>query len=90
MKHAKSLLRFLGDSFAMRVSLTLGLLFFLLTPGVLLSVPPKNGCKWFLPIVLDNDGGNCSANIAQALVHSIVFALVTYLILSNWSKLMGK
>ena len=89
MTRAKSLLNFLGDSFAMRISLILGLLFFLLTPGVLLSVPPKDGCKWFLPIVFDNQTG-CSANISQALVHSIVFGLTTYLILSNWSKLMGK
>ena len=58
-------------------SLVCGILFFALTPGVLLTLPPKCHKKVFLALK-DNDG--CATSYAAAGVHAAIFALIIFII----------
>ncbi len=87
MTSSKSLLKYFVSSFAIKVSLILAVLFFMLTPGVILSVPPKPGCSNWVDIpFMNNTPSSCKADLTQALVHSIVFGIVTYLIITQVFK----
>jgi hypothetical protein len=59
-------------------SLVCGILFFALTPGVLLTLPPKCNKKVFLALK-DNKHG-CATSYEAAGVHAVVFALVMFII----------
>ncbi len=59
-------------------SLVGAVLFFVLSPGVLLTLPPKCHGKVFL--ALKDDKNCCSTSYVAALVHSLVFAVVMFLI----------
>ena len=51
----------------------LALLFFLLSPGVLLTLPPGHNCGAFLQM---QDHENCATSYWAALVHAFVFFVV--------------
>jgi len=53
-------------------------LFFVLSPGVLLTLPPKCHNKVFL--ALKDDKNCCSTSYAAAGVHALVFGLVLFLL----------
>lgn len=59
-------------------ALVAGVLFFALTPGVLLTLPPEDGCDVF--IQLGKNHGGCATGWGPAIVHSVVFAFVVFLI----------
>lgn len=48
-------------------------LFFILSPGVLITVPPKKDCGMFVKAI--NNGG-CATSIAAAAVHAALFGLI--------------
>ena len=52
-------------------------LFFALSPGVLITIPPKCPNKIFMNIKKDN---GCSTSYESAAVHSVIFWLVASLI----------
>ena len=58
-------------------------LFILLSPGVLLTVPNPNGSTWYDVVTV----GNVST---QVLVHSIVFALVLVIVKKILRALIGR
>lgn len=58
-------------------------LFFVLSPGVLLTLPPCNGGKVLLSLQDDND--NCATSYTAAAVHALVFGVLVFLLC-----LMGK
>lgn len=63
------------------ISVIVAILFFLLSPGVILTIPPTTTCPLFnVPFVGTN---TCNVNYAAVAVHSFVFGLVIYLLLSN-------
>ena len=51
----------------------LALLFFVLSPGVLLTLPPGHNCGAFLQM---QDHENCATSYLAAGVHSVVFFVV--------------
>ena len=51
-------------------------LFFVLSPGVLLTLPPKCKGKWLL--ALKDDKNCCSTSYFAAFIHAIVFAIVSF------------
>jgi hypothetical protein len=53
-------------------------LFFVLSPGVLLTLPPKCNNKVFLALKDDKQG--CSTSYMAAFVHSLVFGVVMFLL----------
>ena len=57
------------------VILVLALAFALLSPGVLLTLPPKCDSKVLLALAKDPNSG-CATSIPAVLVHTVVFALV--------------
>ena len=57
-------------------ALIIGLIFFLLSPGVLLTIPPKCDGKIFL--VLRDDTTCCATSYTSAIVHTMIFTLVMY------------
>lgn len=61
-----------------------GVLFFILTPGVLLTLPPENGCDIF--VQLGKHNGGCATGWGPAVVHSVVFAFVMFLICFFYSS----
>ena len=50
--------------------LVAGLLFFVLSPGVLLTIPPSSKGLFL----------SCQTSVTAALVHAVVFVAVTYLL----------
>ena len=52
--------------------LVAGILFFVLSPGVFLTIPPSKGGLFF----------SCQTSLLAALVHAVVFIAVTYLLTS--------
>ena len=73
-------------------SVLLGVLFFALSPGVLLTLPPVKGCESQTKGVLlqlwrkDVDetcvgAGGCATSWEAALVHAVVFSLVAFAVL---------
>ena len=57
------------------VILVLALAFALLSPGVLLTLPPKCDGKVLVALAKDPNSG-CATSIPAVLVHTVVFALV--------------
>jgi hypothetical protein len=94
MTSSKSFVRYFVNSFAIRISVVLALLFFILTPGVILSIPPSTTsstttqCNWITIPFLSQPTDGCQPNniVLQALVHSIVFGVLTFLIISQVFK----
>ena len=64
-------------------SFILALLFFVLSPGVLLTLPPSHNCGPFLQM---HDHENCATSLAAAAVHSVVFFVVVSLIMYFYRK----
>lgn len=68
-------------------SVLLGVLFFALSPGVLLTLPPVKGCESERKGVLlqlwrkDEDAGGCATSWEAALVHAVVFSVVAFAVL---------
>lgn len=71
------------------VSLVFGILFFVLSPGVLLTLPPstsifpeeKELCKggvFFQMGTVGGRGGGCATTYAAVAVHSVVFMLLVF------------
>lgn len=54
-------------------ALVAAILFFILTPGVLVTIPPSSGCGMFIPLT---KGKSCSTSYTAAGVHSFVFLIV--------------
>lgn len=53
-----------------------GLLFFVLSPGVLLTIPTGKGCKTFM--ALKNAKSECATSYKAAAVHALLFALCCF------------
>ena len=52
-------------------------LFFLLSPGILLTIPANQGCQMFLQLLgANNSSMACSTSLAAVGVHTLVWALV--------------
>lgn len=64
-------------------AVVLAVLFFVLSPGVLLTLPPCKGGKVLLSLQDDKD--NCSTSYTAAAVHALVFGVLVFLLC-----LMGK
>jgi hypothetical protein len=71
-------------------SVLLGVLFFALSPGVLLTLPPVKGCKsqkgvllqlWRKDVDETCGAGGCATSWEAALVHAVVFSLVAFAVL---------
>lgn len=60
-------------------SLIMGLLFFVLSPGILLTLPPSSGCSGVF-MQLKDYKDECATSYAAAAVHAVVFALVVFAI----------
>lgn len=54
-------------------ALIAAILFFILTPGVLLTIPPSSGCGLFVQLTKNK---SCSTSYIAASVHSLVFLIV--------------
>lgn len=59
-------------------SLFAGILFFALSPGVILTLPPEDGCDVFFQ--LGKSHGGCSTGWGPVIVHSFVFAFIVFAI----------
>ena len=58
-----------------------GVLFFVLSPGVLLTLPPTCRGKVFVALKdQEKDSGACATSYSAVAVHSVVFGLVMFLI----------
>ena len=89
----KKILSYVGHNFAIHASVVLALLFFLLSPGVLFTIPPGtddtkfpngNGCNLIeLPW---NRTGTCKVDWLAITLHSVVFGVLTYIILTSLFK----
>ncbi len=89
MSSSKSFVKYFVNSFAMKLSIILALLFFLLTPGVILSLPPaSSSCSWYPFGLFNTPATGCEASniVAQAAVHALVFGLVTFLTITQVFK----
>ena len=51
-------------------------LFFVLSPGILLTLPPK--CDGKTLAAMSDDENGCATSYSSVVVHSVVFALVVY------------
>lgn len=70
------------------VSLVFGILFFVLSPGVLLTLPPSSSifpeekelCNGgvFVQMGTGGRGGGCATTYAAVAVHSVVFMLLVF------------
>ena len=63
-------------------------LFFLLSPGVLLTLPPSDMCS---PIAQFLSGdGNCATSLPAVAVHTLIFALlfglIAWMLLKDYEK----
>lgn len=56
-------------------SLCSGVIFFVLTPGVLLTIPPKKGCKQ-----LTQNQPNCPSRYTVAIIHAFIFSIFMFMI----------
>lgn len=78
-------------------ALIAGALFFALTPGVLVTLPPtyttsssisKGECPhsgvWIQMSTLEGTGGGCATSYAAAGVHAAVFALIVFVCCWFW------
>jgi Protein of unknown function (DUF3339) len=54
-------------------ALVAAILFFILTPGVLLTIPPASGCGLFVQLTKNK---SCSTSYMAAGVHTLVFLIV--------------
>ena len=69
-------------------ALVMGVLFFALTPGVLLTIPPSPipqgmSCKydgWVVQLGTDKYAGGCATSWAAAGVHAAVFAVLAFIL----------
>lgn len=59
-----------------------GVLFFVLTPGVILTLPPSPGCGPFIQL---NGTKSCATSYIAAAVHSLVFIIV-FAVFIMWRK----
>jgi hypothetical protein len=59
-----------------RQVIVLMILFILLSPGVVLTLPPNEGCNIFYALM--DDDSKCATSYVSVIVHSIVFALAIY------------
>jgi hypothetical protein len=66
----------------------LSVLFFLLSPGVLLTLPPNNSCNVFMQLHKNND--ECATSYQAALVHSVVFFIVALLVIHMVCSMLNK
>ncbi len=52
-------------------------LFFLLSPGVLLTLPPNEGCEFLAQLLTRGDSGmTCATSITAVGVHTLVWAIL--------------
>jgi hypothetical protein len=58
-------------------ALLMSLLFFLLSPGVLLTLPPNKNCDAWME--LKNKEGGCATSYEAVLVHTAVFFLLAFM-----------
>lgn len=66
-------------------ALVAAILFFILTPGVLLTIPPSSGCGPFLQLTKNK---SCSTSYIAAGVHALVF-LIVFAGFIMWRKQKG-
>lgn len=59
-------------------AVVLAVMFFLLSPGVLVTLPPKCKGKAIMPIVVDK---GCATSHEAALVHALIFGVLAWLVL---------
>lgn len=58
------------------------IIFFALTPGVILTLPPSSGCGVFIQL---KDSKSCATSYVAAAVHSLVF-LIVFAVFVMWRK----
>lgn len=68
-------------------ALVLSVFFFALSPGVLLTLPPNKNCDVVMQL---HKGGGCSTSYEAALVHSVVFFVVAFLVLYMGCSMLKK
>jgi hypothetical protein len=72
------------DMKSLKLALISALLFFVLSPGVLLTIPPKcNGLNGMFFQAWKEENNDCSSSVQVALFHSVVFFVVAYCMLSK-------
>lgn len=59
-----------------------GLLFFVLTPGVIVTLPPSSGCGPFIQL---NGAKSCASSYIATAIHSLVFVIV-FTVFIMWRK----
>lgn len=59
-----------------------GLLFFVLTPGVIVTLPPSSGCGPFIQL---NGTKSCASSYIATAIHSLVFVIV-FTVFIMWRK----
>lgn len=57
-------------------------LFFALTPGVVLTLPPSKGCNAFIQL---NSSKSCASSYTATAIHSLVF-LIVFAVFIMWRK----
>lgn len=67
----------------------LSLLFLLLSPGVILTLPPNkketdSDCGIFFQLA--NGNNNCATSWYSVLVHTVVFGIISYVVVETISK----
>jgi hypothetical protein len=86
----KKALSYFGRNYAIHASVVLAFLFFLLSPGVLFTVSPftdpanGNGCN--LIEVPWNRTATCKVDLMAVAIHSVLFGLLTYMVLTAFFK----
>lgn len=72
------------DMKSLKLALILALLFFVLSPGVLLTIPPKcDGLNGMFFQAWKQENKDCSSSVQVSLFHSVVFFVVAYCMLSK-------
>lgn len=61
-------------------ALVSAVLFFLLSPGVLLTLPPCKNGSIFMTLNKDKNNDKCVTSYEAAAVHALVFGVVMFLI----------
>ncbi len=64
------------DMALVRHLVVLAILFILLSPGVVLTLPPNENCNIFYALM--DDDSRCATSYMSVIVHSIVFVLAVY------------